>query len=535
VHRNQSVNAHNFAMVPRSDVPRSGFKIESSYKTTFNAGQLIPIYCEEVLPGDTFNVQSTFFGRLATPLRPFMDNMKLESFYFFVPNRLLWDNWQRFYGEQDDPSDSTDFLVPVLDKTKAPLNTTGFIEGSTFDYLGMPTKVTGIEPIAFYNRAINLIYKEWFRDQNLIESPVINKGDGPDDPADYPLLKIAKLKDYFTTALPWPQKPFAGITDVTLPLGDTAPIHGVNQATKIYTANADTNKHNLIIAGTSGVLTSTGYGSPANDNLLFSPVNSEVGLVADLSLATASTINELRQAFQIQRLLEQQARGGTRYIERLRVEFQVQSPDGRLQRPEYLGGGKTNINIHPVVQNSESGTTPQGTLAATGIVASTNNGFTKSFVEHGVVICLVAVRCDLNYVQGLERKFSRQTAFDYYRPVLAHLGEQAILNKEIYCQGTSDDDQAFGYTPRYDEYRHAISKITGLFRFNATGTLETWHLAQEFTSLPELNQDFIEENAPIDRVIAVPSQPQFIFDCLHKINAARPLPTYSVPGLIDHF
>jgi len=522
----KSVMKHSFSVIPDIKMNRSVFDLSYGFKTTFDGGKLIPFYCEEVLPGDSFNVQSTLFGRLATPLTPFMDNMRLETFYFFVPNRLLWDNWQRFYGEQDDPDDTTDYLVPVLNHTKAPLSTTGFTEMSLFDYFGYPTKVIGKSGlISLPFRAYNLIYKDWFRDQNLMESPEINKGDGPDDPADYSVQNICKRRDYFTTALPWAQKPYAGIQEVTLPLGDLAPLKSLApfDSSITVTSGNDSNHHVLKLNGSSNLSVNVATGAETSQ------------IYADLSDATASTINQLRQAFQIQHLLEQMARGGSRYIERLRVEFQVVSPDGRLQRPEYLGGGVTPISTHPVVQTSQSDTTPQGTLTATGVVASSNNGFVKSFVEHGWLIGLCAVRCDLNYVQGIERKFTRRTAFDYYRPALAHLGEQAILNQEIYCNASSHDTEAFGYIPRYDEYRHAFSKITGLFRFNATGTLETWHLAQEFSSLPVLNEDFIKENAPIDRVIAVPSQPHFLLDVMNTVRAARPLPTYAVPGLIDHF
>lgn len=519
----KSSNQHLFSQIPRADIQRSSFNRSHGYKTTFDSGWLVPFFVDEVLPGDTFNLKATLFGRLTTPVVPFMDNLYLETFFFFVPNRLLWDNWQRFNGEQKNPGDSTDFLVPTLEAGT-------YDVGSLADYFGIPTGVNLDKINALPFRAYNLVYNEWFRDENLQDSVEVPVGDGPDKPSLYNPLRRGKRHDYFTSCLPWPQKG----PGVELPLGTTASLTGSANIPVVSNAGVVNGDVTLRDGAWNRIISSSTY-QPFSPTANLTEANL-TGLKVDLSEATAVTINSLRQAFQLQRLYERDARGGTRYTEILRAHFGVISPDARLQRPEYLGGSSTRININPVQQTSATDTTsPQGNLAAYGVLGDKVNGFTKSFVEHGYIIGLVNVRADLTYQQGLNRMWSRQTRFDYYWPALAHLGEQAVLNKEIYAQGTADDDKVFGYQERWAEYRYFPSQITGKFRSTYAQSLDVWHLAQEFAELPKLNAEFIVDNPPVARVLAVQNEPQILLDCYFSLSCVRPMPTYSVPGLVDHF
>lgn len=531
-------------MVPRADIPRATFNIEKGYKTTFDAGYLIPIFCEEILPGDTFKTTMTAFARLATPIFPLMDNLHLETFFFFVPNRLVWDNWKKFMGEQNAPGDSISYVIP---KITSPAN--GYAVNSIYDYFGLPTvgqvgAGNTVTHSALPLRAYGLIYNEWFRDENLCGPFTVPKGDGPDPSGNYFLIRRGKRHDYFTSCLPWPQK---GGSAVSIPLGSSAPIVSTgNQIQLMHNGgigplNAGMG-FNANAAGTPLVMQNAAPGAGVGTASFGTVGTTITSMYADLSLATAATINQLRQSFQIQKLLERDARGGTRYTEIVRSHFGVISPDARLQRPEYLGGGSSPILLNPIAQTSGTGatgqTTPLGNLAAVGTMVAHSHGFTQSFTEHGYVIGLVNVRADMTYQQGLRRHWSRSTRYDFYFPAFAMLGEQAVLSKEIFCDGNPADDTVFGYQERWAEYRYSPSQITGLFRSTSAGTLDAWHLAQRFNTRPGLNQTFIEENPPVSRVLAVGANAngaQFIFDSFWKTRATRPMPLYSVPGLIDHF
>mgnify|MGYP000742517146 CR=1 FL=1 len=522
--RMPSVMKHSFSDVPRADIPRSSFNRSHGYKTTCDAGFLIPMFVDEALPGDTFNLNMHGFARLNTPIHPFMDNLYLSTFFFAVPIRLIWDNWQKFNGEQDDPGDSTDFVVPTMTAPAAG----GYTEQSLSDYFGIPTKVDSLVHSSLWHRAYNLIWNEWFRDQNLQDSVTVDKGDGPDDPANYTLLRRGKRHDYFTSSLPWPQKG----DSVDLPLGTTAPV--VSNFNQIKVKTATEGPFTLYAKGvtTQDII----LGTNATTNATLQWQGNQTGLDADLSEATAATINQLRQAFQIQKLYERDARGGTRYTEIVKSHFGVTSPDARLQRPEYLGGGTTPITTTAIPQTSSTdATTPQGNLAAYATAHINRHGFTKSFTEHCVLIGLMSVRADLTYQQGLNRMFSRSTRWDFYWPALAHIGEQAVLSKEIYADGSANDDDVWGYQERYGEYRYKPSVITGKMRSNTTAPLDSWHLSEDFAARPVLNASFIEDDPPIDRVVAVDTEPDLLFDSYFDLKCARPMPMFGVPGLIDHF
>ncbi len=518
----KSVMTHQFSKAPQAQIQRSRFNRSSGRKSTFDAGWLVPVYCDEALPGDTFELKLTAFARMSTPIFPVMDNLYLETQFFAVPIRLLWENWERFNGAQDNPADLTDFLIPEM--TSPTGAGVGYSNESLSDYFGIPTKIGDLVHSSLWHRAYNLIYNEWYRDQNLQDSVVVDLDDGPDDPADYVLLRRGKRHDYFTSCLPWPQKGPA----VSMPLGEKAAI-----------ATDQTNPNRVgVVSTTQGDLVKELYSDPLKIGGITVPSPGE--LYADMTSVTSATINQLRQAFQLQKLYERDARGGTRYTEIIRSHFGVSSPDERLQRPEYLGGGSSAVNVSAIAQTSSTDVvTPQGNLAAIGTVGVIGHGFTKSFTEHCVLIGIASVRADLTYQQGLPRMFSRSTRWDFYWPALAHIGEQAVLNQEIYAQdagGTpAENFETFGYQERFAEYRYKNSEITGKFRSNDATSLDPWHLSQEFGSLPVLDDTFIKDTPPVDRVIAVNTEPHFIYDSFISLHCTRPMPLYSVPGLIDHF
>ena len=524
----RSVMSHRFSQVPRVSIPRSSFNRSNGYTTAFDADLLIPFEVDDMVPGDTFNLNMHFYLRLASPtLLPLMDNMYFESFYFFVPYRLVWDNWEKMHGAQTDPADSIDYTVPVC---SAGTPTTG----SVADYMGIPigNSVTGCTALPY--RGLKLIWNEWFRDQNLQDSLNVDTDDGPDSTGFFlnsPPVR-GKRHDYLTSCLPWPQKGDA----VQVPIGTSAPL---------FSSSTPGGLADQIIQDGAGSTTEM-YLNAASTNLRAgSAVVGTTTLFADLSSATGATINDWRLAFQTQRLLERDARSGTRYNELILAHFGVTVPDFRVQRPEFLGGGSTPVNISQVAQTTYQGTgtleDAKGALSGIG-TANGRHGFTYSATEHGMLIGVFNVRSDIRYSQGIERYFTKSTRYDFYYPVLSQIGEQSVLNKEIFHQGVpgtgaSQDEGVFGYQERYGEMRYKQSLITGLMRPDASGTLAAYHLSEDFSSLPTLGSTFIQSNTrvPLDRAIAVPSQPQFIVDIFTDRQCARPMPLFGVPGNLDRF
>lgn len=534
-------NSENrFAENPQVGVSRARFQRNSDNKTTFNTGDLIPIYLDEVLPGDTHQIDVACVMRMATPIFPVMDNAFCDFYFFFVPNRLLWEHWKEFMGENKETAwtPKTEYSVPQVE---APAG--GWEEGTLADYLGLPTKIANISVSALPGRAYGLIYNEWFRNQNVTQPTLVEVTDatttGKNDASDTndsaitlaKPLKAAKVFDYYTGALPEPQKG----EPITIPMQGNAKIM-LYKESELKTPYDQEGAYTTTIW--TNIRTYTGgneeQSGPLGTNIAINEPDRWVG--ADLSSVTAATINQLRQAFQIQKLLEKDARGGTRYREVLREHFGVVSPDARMQIPEYLGGYRLPINVSQVIQTSSTdSTSPQGNTAALSVTTMNKPMFTKSFTEHGFIMGLAVVRTDQTYQQGIERMWSRKGRYDYYWPVLANIGEQAILNKEIYAQGNATDEEAFGYQEAWADYRYKPSKVTGLFRSNAAQSLDSWHYAQDYSALPTLSTAWMEQgDTEMKRTLAVQNQPDFIADFYFMNKTTRCMPVYSIPGLIDH-
>ena len=567
------VRGHRFSDAPAMYMKRTKFDRSHVYKTTFNSGKLIPVFIDEVLPGDTTRMSVNYFARLATPIKPIMDNIYLDWFFFFVPNRLVWEHWQNFCFEQEDPDDSTDYVIPTVTATG---NSDNAYLGSLWDYFGLPVNtsgnLSGISALPF--RGVYLIYNEWFRDENLQKSVKIQKGDtnevlnsarsseqpswvftsGTNIVPGLACPPRGKRHDYFTSALPWTQKG----PGVSIGLAGTASLVDPSPVTGFFVSQANADLGAAQLSGDGGVhAVFTGSGSleyqggydvaiaghsingSGKDLIVAKPGSSWLSKdsYADLDSSSIFTINSLRTAFQMQKFYERLARGGSRYTEVLRSFFGVVSPDARLQRPEFLGSFTKMVNVNPIAQTSATdSTSPQGNLSAYGVTAAKFHGFTKSFVEHGYIFGFVCARADLTYQQGINKMWLRSTVYDFYWPTFAHLGEQAVELREIYAQGVEADTTVFGYQERYAEYRYKPSQITGKFRSSVTGgSLDKWHLSQFFKNAPTLNEEFILENPPIERIIAVPSEPEFLLDIGFRYTTVRPMPMFGTPGLVDHF
>lgn len=517
-----------FATTPAPDVPRSALDRHRRLITTFDANYLVPVFVDEALPGDSMSVKMTAFFRFATLLKPLFSNITVDVHFFAVPLRLLWSGFTTMMGERTNPD--TDIEVEIPQMTSPAL---GYQVHSLHDYLGLPTNVPGITHSSMWHRAYYLIYDQWYRDQNLQDSivdplGVSFYGAGPDDPADFVLQKRNKRHDYFTSCLPWPQKGGA----IQAPIGVSAPVVQVPGTAPQFIVSGDTAKSLRFTSGSTDATWSSS--ATVSGSAEFN--GTTTGLEVDLVNGELATINQLREAAAVQRLLEKDARGGTRFPEMLKAHFGVEMPEAQW-RSSYLGGGSIPLGTHEVPQTSSTdATTPQANLSAYG----TGNGgasFQASFVEHCVILGIASARAEDTHVyqQGVDRMFRRKTRYDFFWPELANLGEEVVHNAEIYAQGTAADEQPFGYQERWSSYRYGVSKVTGKFRSNYAQSLDLWHLAPEFGTLPTLGDTFIQENVPVPRVVAVPSEPHFLFDSETSVRHVRPIPVRSIPGYTARF
>lgn len=537
-------NQHSFAKLPKLNITRTVMDRSSSYLTTFDEDYLIPFFVDEVIPGDTLKLRNNSFIRTSPLVSPIMDNLYFDTFYFFVPLRLLWEHLEQFFGFRKNPNDSIDYLIPTVN-IKASVS-------SLADYMGIPVNTpNNLEVNALIFRAYYLIYNEWFRDENLINSVDISMGDsGVYNGSYYDVvfsgnskpLKRGKRFDYFTSSLVSAQQ--GQPIDIGLIQGLAPVVIGSNfQGTPIQGLEGSRLLIDNRVTGTGSDSLTYAYINDSNSSVNWTPTSSSVTnkplyyLNADLgSSGNTVTINEFRMAMQMQAYLERENRSGNRYTEYLQYAYGVDVPDYRLQRPEYLGGSTTRFHINPVQQTSSTdNVSPQGNLTANGTLISSEHGFTKSFYEHGYVIGLCNVRSDLRYQQGLNKIWSRRTRYDFYDPIFANLGEQAVLSKEIFADGSSDDELVFGYQERWAEYRFKPSLITGKMRSGVDGSLDVWHLAQYFNERPQLTKDFIEEQVDMERVVAVPTEPHFIMDTWFDYTCIRPMPLYSIPADLGRF
>jgi len=539
------VSQEDHALIARSDVPRSRFTGSWTRKTAFDAGKLVPFLVDEILPGDHMRYNVTAYLRMSTPLFPILDNQRVDTFFFFVPCRLLWENWTRFMGEQktsltDSPAN---YSIPQV---TMPLG--GFQVGSLWDHLGYPTQgqVTpgaGGEANVLPARAYVMIYNEWFRDQNLITPQLFSDGNGPDSPGNFPTFMYyrAKSHDYFTSCLPWPQK----FTSPNVPITGLAPVTGIGATgTTAIASPAVVNETGGSATYANSFLAWSNNSPSSSLAIKATPGPTSIPQIyADLSQATGVSINQLRQAWLIQTLLEKDARGGTRYTEIVKTQFGVTSPDMRLQRPEYFGGGSSSMNITPIAQTAPTnidGQSPVGALGAAGTAVGQHHG-SFAATEHGYVIGLINVKSELSYQQGLHRMYSRKTRYDFYWPALAGLGEQAVYQKEIYYTGVpgpNDDDKVFGYNERWQEYRTRTSDVTGIMKSTAAGTLDNWHLGQRFATPPVLSSEFISDTPDMTRILAAGALAQgqhYLADILINREAVRPIPVYGTPVSIGNF